>query len=364
MLRVPHLVRPARRRILNKARKTGEVLVIRRALIVVNVAAGRAASETAEAVGCAKSHVYDVLAGFEKHGWAALLDGRRNNGDLKATADFRRVVRGLVDQSPQDYEYLRPTWTRELLAAVAAEQTGVVVSVCVMGRVLRAIGARRGRPKPVVECTLSDRQRRRRLALIRELIAELPDDEVAVYEDEVDIHLNPKIGLDWMNHSTQKVVVTPGKNQKAYLAGTLDAWDGTLLWVGGTKKASGLFVQMLEKLEQHYSKAKHIHVILDNYGIHKSHDVASALLRLPRIRLHFLPPYCPDENRIERVWLDLHANVTRNHRCPDLQALCVAVATYLNHVSPWTKDANHARPPLRAIASSLKHRNTAIQAPS
>jgi transposase len=31
------------------------------------------------------------------------------------------------------------------------------------------------------------------------------------------------------------------------------------------------------------------------------------------------PPYCPDANRIERVWQDLHANVTRNHRCKTLE---------------------------------------------
>jgi transposase len=34
-----------------------------------------------------------------------------------------------------------------------------------------------------------------------------------------------------------------------------------------------------------------------------------------------LPPYCPDANRIERVWQDLHANVTRNHRCKTLAQL-------------------------------------------
>ena len=31
-----------------------------------------------------------------------------------------------------------------------------------------------------------------------------------------------------------------------------------------------------------------------------------------RICLHFLPPYCPNHNRIERVWKDLHDNVTRD----------------------------------------------------
>jgi transposase len=45
--------------------------------------------------------------------------------------------------------------------------------------------------------------------------------------------------------------------------------------------------------------------------------------------LHFLPPYCPDHNRIERVWLDLHANVTRNHRCKTLPALLANVRAFV-----------------------------------
>ena len=65
-----------------------------------------------------------------------------------------------------------------------------------------------------------------------------------------------------------------------------------------------------------YPKAKRIHLILDNYRIHSSLQTQAALARLNgRIVLHFLPPYCPDHNRIERVWRDLHANVTRNHQC-------------------------------------------------
>lgn len=58
-----------------------------------------------------------------------------------------------------------------------------------------------------------------------------------------------------------------------------------------------------------------MHLIVDNYGIHSARLTKSTLAALgDRIVLHFLPPYCPDANRIERVWQDLHANVTRNHR--------------------------------------------------
>jgi hypothetical protein len=46
------------------------------------------------------------------------------------------------------------------------------------------------------------------------------------------LHLNPKIGLDWMARGQQKEVVTPGQNQKRYLAGALDgnSWPISGCW--------------------------------------------------------------------------------------------------------------------------------------
>jgi transposase len=53
-----------------------------------------------------------------------------------------------------------------------------------------------------------------------------------------------------------------------------------------------------------------------------------------RIQLHFLPPYCPDHNRIERQWRDLHADVTRNHRCETIEEL-------MENVKRWLGPAHH-----------------------
>jgi transposase len=67
-----------------------------------------------------------------------------------------------------------------------------------------------------------------------------------------------------------------------------------------------------------YDKARVIHVILDNYGIHSSEVIGIALCHFARrIRLHPLPPYCPDDNRIERVWQDLHAKMKEQVKRPD-----------------------------------------------
>ena len=308
-----HWPRQRARSLLRWARKQKDSGVLLRAQAVALRARGRSVVDIADIVGCARSHVYRSIARFTDSGREGLLDGRRHNGSPLADERFRETVASLLWQSPEDYDYPRPTWTRELLVRVAEEQTGIRVSVCTMGRVLRRLGARRGRPKPVVQCPLSDRQRRRRL--------------------------RAKVGLDWMPRGHQRHLLTPGVNQKAYLAGSLDSRDGTVLWVGDGVKNSGLFVHMLERLNAHYRDAKLIHLILDNYGIHKSHETWLALLRLPRIRLHFLPPYCPDHNRIERLWQDLHANVTRNHQHTDFVDLCHDVASYLDAVSPWLPGA-------------------------
>jgi transposase len=289
------------------------------------------------------------------------MDRRAHNGTTKATDDFIQVVDQVLKGSPWDHGYTRPTWTRELLVRVVEEHTGVRVSICVMGRVLGWLGAHRGNPKPIVICPLSERQQRRRLAKIRRLIAELAADEVTVYEDEVDIHLNPKIGLDWMRRGHQRLVVTPGKNEKAYIAGALDARDGTIVWTGASQKNTALFVKLLEKLTQHYCNAKRIHVILDNYGIHKSSEARCALRKLGRIQLHFLPPYSPDHNRIERLWQDLHANVTRNHRHQTLNALCAAVRQYLNAPSPWRPASRQTQHRSRRHVRSAPKPRIAIQ---
>ena len=196
---------------------------------------------------------------------------------------------------------------------------------------LRGIGARLGRPKPTVGCPWPQRRKNRRLGEIERLVENLLPDEVSVYVDEVDIHLNPKIGPDYMLRGTQKTVLTPGKNEKRYLAGALNARTGRLTWVEANRKDSNLFVRQLWQLaKQDYSQACCIHIILDNYKIHSSQHTQLALGALgSRVKLHFLPPYCPDHNRIERTWRDLHDNVTRNHTCRTMNELMDEVRDYL-----------------------------------
>lgn len=302
-----------------------------RYLVIINVWNGRSAREIEKVLKVHNTTVYRIVGRFRQRGEAALWDGREDNGGEKLSADYLGLLDQVVRSNAQEHGWRRPTWTREMLVAAMVRKTGVRIHVATMSRALALIRARRANPRPRVKCPWHPAVKTRRLNALRNLLATLPRREAAVYEDEVDIHLNPKIGLDWMGLGQQKEAWTPGQNEKRYLAGALDVRTGEIHWVEARRKDSWLFLDLLSKLTKVYAEAAVIHVILDNYGIHSSKIIAVALSHFAaRVRLHFLPPYSPDENAIERVWQDLHANVTRNHRCPDMAALMREVRYYLH----------------------------------
>lgn len=280
----------------------------------------------------ASSLVYNVMHRFIDHSLLGLADRREDNGQCKVTEEYEAELLAVVPGSPRKHGYRRPTWTQELLILLLRKRTGIRISRTTMSRLLKRLKIRLGRPKPIVGCPWKKRRRLKRLREIRRLIVTVPADEVVLYVDEVDIHLNPKIGPDWMLRGTQKTAMTPGKNEKRYLAGALNAQTGRLTWVEADRKTSQLFIlQLWQLVGRDYPQAKRIHLILDNYRIHSSLQTQAALARLDgRVVLHFLPPYCPDHNRIERVWRDLHANVTRNHQCRTMKEL-------LKEVDYWLK---------------------------
>ena len=303
-----------------------------RCLIVLRADEHWETRRIAAALNCSVSHVNRTIERFAGDGLCGLVDRREDNGTRKADERYVATVRRILRGRPRDFGHRRTTWSKRLLIATAAKLTGgVTVSRTTMGRVLRTLRARRGRAKPPGPCPWSKARKNRRIALIHRLIDALPPDEVAVWEDEADIDLNPRIGSDWTLPGQQRWVMTPGRNVKRYFAAAMDAHGGRLTWVKSTRKNSVLFIELLRRLLKVHADKKVIHVILDNFGIHGSRQTRRWLAEHgSRIRLHFLPPYCPDDNRIERkLWREVHANVTINHDRDDIDALCDDVVRYM-----------------------------------
>jgi len=220
-------------------RSTREAGIRTRALIVLHAAGGKSTAHIADAVGYDPSAVLKVLHRFAAEGEDGLRDHREDNGHAKVDDAMWGTLATLLVGSPEDYGWARPTWTQELLARQVAHDTGVRVSESTVGRMLAELGARWGMARPTVACPLGSRAQARRVRAIERRLAALPPGEEAFYEDEVDIHLNPRIGRDWMLPGDQKTVLTPGQNQKHYLAGALHTRTGQVLWVGSAPPPTG-----------------------------------------------------------------------------------------------------------------------------
>lgn len=330
---VPTLMAHEQAHLETLVRRNPDSRLVRRATIVLNAAAGVIRAENARRVRSNVSTVDRVLRRFAVDGVFGLYD-RRSAARERVAPNFLADLAGLVPTSPREHGWERGTWTAELLSIEMEKRTKRRVHRSTITRLLHQQDFRYLRARPTLISPDPDKEAI--LAEIARLKLNLGADEVLVYEDEMDVHLNPRIGPQWTPKGQQALVVTPGKNAKRFVAGALDHRTGQLTWVTGDRKRSALFVALVEKLAEAYPDARRIHIVCDNYIIHSSKITQKALAKYKgRIVLHFLPTYSPEHNPIERLWKDLHACVTRNHDAKSVEELLARVENYLSAASPY-----------------------------
>lgn len=328
------LDRGQRRRMMRLLRKTRSRIEALRARVLLLLHEGVVPGVVAEMAGCARATVYRTLYRFEDLGEAALLDQRQQRPPSKVTAEVEERLVSYIDGSPQDFGWQRTTWTLELLAVQLTLDAGVRLSPSHVRNVLLANQVRRGRPR--VGLRIPVRGRRRILNEIDRLVEGADAADEVFYVDEADIDLNPRIGTTYMRRGNQLVVLTPGKNVKRYVAGALNARSGKVVHVVAERKNSDLFLALVDALRRAYRRARRVHLVLDNFIIHKSRRTRRHLARLGgRIVLHFLPPYSPESNVIERLWKQLHDHVTRNHTHRAIEPLMEAVDEFIEGAQPF-----------------------------
>jgi len=251
------------------------------------------------------------------------------------------VVRWLLTKTPQDFGFFRTRWSCALLALLLREQKNIRLSPETVRRGLARMEFVWRRPRPVVGPR--DPEHGAKLRRIQRLIADLPADETVVFQDEVDVHLNPKIGSCWMVRGEQAQVVTPGNNDKRHLAGSLHWRTGRLiLSAAGKRRNSELFIDHLDDLRRSLRCYRVIHVVCDNASFHNSRKVQTYLTRWgERIKLHFLPTHAPETNPIERIWWHLHETITRNHRCQSLDELLDDVYDWAAYQQPFASQIEY-----------------------
>ena len=301
-----------------------------RAHIILLLADGYAWATITAVLFCSSRTVARWQQRFLRDRVAGLADRDRATPAGLAGRWAAVVVGWATEKTPRAFGFFRSRWSCALLALVLGQQHQIAVGRETIRRWLHQKDLAWRRPRPVLGRRDPDREAK--LQGLRQLLRDLPANEVVVFQDEVDVNLNPKIGCMWMPKGQQAEVVTPGDNAKCYLAGSLNWRTGALIATHGPKRDGDLFVRHLHDLRRRLRRYRKVHVICDNAGFHTDCWPVWEFVAKhgDRVVLHFLPKYAPDCNPIERVWWALHEQVTRNHRCKSLDELVELVVGWLD----------------------------------
>jgi transposase len=320
-----HLRDAERHQLLDRYRRSADPEARLRAHILLLLHAGHPWATISAVLFCSLSTISRWKQRFEAEGVDAVFGhprGRRSRIGFWATL----VVRWVLTLSPADFRFVRSRWSCEAVAVVLREDFHARVGRETVRRWLRGAGLVWRRPRPTIRPKDPDREAK--LRNLRALLHGLPADETAVFMDEVDVNLNPKVGCMWMKRGEQAAVETPGNNEKRYLAGSIHWRTGRVILTEGKPRegrSAALFLRHLDDLRRAFRHYRIIHVLCDNAGTHTAEG--SKLVRAylaewgHRVVVHYLPKYAPDTNPVERVWWRLHEAVTRNHRCRTMDEL-------------------------------------------
>ena len=261
--------------LLDRYRKDPDPEVRFRAHLLLLLAEGHTWATVAMLLFCSSRTIDRWVKRFQAEGVEGLA-GHKPGRPFRFAAEWiAGVVEWVTQMAPRDFGFLRSRWCCEAVAILMLELHQVEVSRETVRRWLHRGNLVYRRPRPVLKPT--DPERQGKLNALRALLAGLPDDETAVFQDEVDINTNPKIGAMWMVKGNQAKVETPGTNEKRYLSGSIHWRTGQVFLTQGRPKQgrdTALFLAHLDELRSRLRRYRKIHVICDSAKCHTSDEVA------------------------------------------------------------------------------------------
>lgn len=334
--------------------------------ILLLCAAGYSPTIIAAVLFCSRSSIYRIVGLYREGKLGIEFDEEGIPKQPVRTTylmpNIKRSILALLKQPPKLYGWCRVRWSCATLGLELKARRGIEASAETMRRWLHECGWEWKRAK--LRARDDDPERDVRLARIRSVYENLSLKAAMFFADELDIDLLAKVGYQWMQKGTQLEVMTPGRNEKNYLAGALNILTGTIYHCISTSKNTALFLDLLKSIDSQCTLYTHIYIVVDNYKPHKAKAVQKWLAEHPRFELLYLPSYCPRANPIERAFGDVHDMCTRNHKRTLLADLVQDVKDHLRFNGPWLYKLSriYFDPVISQLVQDLKYNKVSLAA--
>ena len=319
-------------------RRTTAQAVALRARIILRCAEGGHNGEVAEALGITRQTVGRWRVRFINDGVDGLLDEPRPGAPRKISdAHVEKVVTLTLESQPKDATH----WSTRSLAKTAG------LSRSSIGRIWRAFGLRPHRSESFKLST-------------DPLLIEKVRDIVGLYLNPPDramvLCVDEKPQIQALDRSQPILPLRPGQIERrthdyvrhgtTSLFAALDVKSGKIIAEHHRRHRGVEFRKFLDTIDRNVPQQLEVHLVLDNYGTHKTPLIQRWLLRHPRFHLHFTPKGASWINQVERFFADLTNKQIRRGAHRSTRELEQAIRQYIeikNHQPKpfvWTKTAD------------------------
>jgi len=149
------------------------------------------------------------------------------------------------------------------------------------------------------------------LAKYEELKANLKKNEKIFFGDAVHPEYQSQSVSGWILKGEVKTLGTTAKQERLHFIGAVELTEMQIITKEYRTVDAASMVDFLKALDNGTDATK-IHLILDNGRSNKNKEVEQYLDNQIKIQIHYLPPYSPNLNAIERLWKIMRECTTYN----------------------------------------------------
>lgn len=317
----------------------------RRANALVLLDAGWSCEKVAAALFMDDDTVRQWHAMFLEDGFDGLLDFGAGGSACRMNDEQQSKLKAWVSEA-------LPRSTRRIGAWIEAE-----FGLAYQGRsgliaLLNRLGLEYHKPQ-VIPRKLDEDKQRQFIESYNNLLNSLGDDEAVLFVDAVHPTHAARPSGCWGPAGEKLAIEQTSGRQRINIHGAIDLETGKTRMIEVETVDAISTIRLLESIERFYPLLALIHVYLDNARYHHAKLVQEWLARPGcRIRLHFIPAYCPHLNPIERLWGLMHKHITHNKCYATCAEFADATLGFLRQTVPrnWHHYADSVSDNFRVIS--------------
>ena len=159
-----------------------------------------------------------------------------------------------------------------------------------------------------------------------EIKSNLKASEEIYFLDAVHPEFQSQAVCGWILKAETKTLPTTNKQFRLHFLGAVNLENMSILTREYKTINGENMIDYLKNLEAH-STASKIHLICDNGRANKNKALAE-YLKTSKIEIHYLPPYSPNLNPIERLWKIMRERKTYNKCYEDFAEFAVSIRSF------------------------------------